>query len=130
MTIALNQVVIGLHRIERKLASHILKQLQIHDYNIIVCSGLQQNNTIQRESLSHHIIYHTTSYRITSHHITHHITPHHIASHRITSHHIMTQDDMALMQPLHAYIRPAIPYHTIHPSIHHDDDHDHDVHEG
>mmetsp|Transcript_11958 Transcript_11958/g.24022 ORF Transcript_11958/g.24022 Transcript_11958/m.24022 type:complete len:763 (+) Transcript_11958:1151-3439(+) len=32
-------VVIGLHRIERKLASHILKQLQIHDYNIIVCSG-------------------------------------------------------------------------------------------
>jgi len=39
MTIALNQVVIGLHRIERKLASHILKQLQIHDYNIIVCSG-------------------------------------------------------------------------------------------
>jgi len=37
-------VVIGLHRIQRNLAEHILKQLQIYNYNILVCSGAWANH--------------------------------------------------------------------------------------
>ena len=45
----------GLHRIQKRLAEHILKKLQLYNYDVLVCSGAWANhihNILEEDKLA------------------------------------------------------------------------------